>query len=116
MMLGKNKMIEMVEKLFFELRKEGLEPDARTYTELIGVYFKVEKVEKAMETYELMKSSGHMPDKLTLTILIRNLEKAGEEALSEKIKKECADYFDKPDRFLKEVERKFPKRKSLIHI
>ncbi|KAK6116750.1 hypothetical protein DH2020_049483 [Rehmannia glutinosa] len=81
-MLGKNKMIEMVEQLFLELRNEGLQPDARTYTELIGAYFKVEMVKKAMETYELMKASGYVPDKLTLTILIRNLEKAGEEALS----------------------------------
>ncbi|KAK6118626.1 hypothetical protein DH2020_047618 [Rehmannia glutinosa] len=106
-MLGKNKMIEMVEQLFLELRNEGLQPDARTYTELIGAYFKVEMVKKAMETYELMKASGYVPDKLTLTILIRNLEKAGEEALSKSIKKECAEYFDYPDKFLEEVERTF---------
>lgn len=107
LMLGKNKMIEMVEQLSFELRNEGLEPDARTYTELIGAYFKVEMVTKAMETYELMKASGYVPDKLTLTILIRNLEKVGEEALSKTIKKECAEYFDYPEKFLEEVERTF---------
>ncbi|GFQ04388.1 pentatricopeptide repeat-containing protein at1g62350 [Phtheirospermum japonicum] len=116
MMFGKNKMIEMVEKILLELRNEGLEPDARTYTELIGAYFKVEMVNKAMETYEQMKASGYEPDKLTLTILIRNLETAGGEAMSETIKKECAKYFDYPDKFLEEVERKFPKRKSLIVI
>lgn len=99
-------MIEMVEQLFVELKKEGLEPDARTYTELIGAYFKVGMVNKAMETYELMKASGYVPDKLTLTILIRNLEKAGEGALSDTIKKECAEYFDYPDKFLEEVEKK----------
>ncbi|KAH6778383.1 hypothetical protein C2S52_006082 [Perilla frutescens var. hirtella] len=116
MMLGKHKMIEMVEQLFLELRNEGLEPDARTFTELIGAYFKVKLVNKAMETYELMKASGCVPDQLTLTILIRNLEKAGEQALSETIKKECAEYFDYPNKFLEEVERKYLKRKKLIII
>ncbi|KAK4387940.1 Pentatricopeptide repeat-containing protein [Sesamum angolense] len=116
LMLGKNKKIEMVEQVFLELRNEGLEPDTRTYTELIGAYFKVEMVKKAMETYELMKASGCVPDKLTLTIVIRNLEKAGEEALTETIKKECADYFDYPEKFIEEVERTFPKRKALVHI
>lgn len=106
LMMGKRRMIEMVEQLFVELKNEGLEPDARTYTELIGAYFKVGMVNKAMETYELMKASGYVPDKLTLTILIRNLEKAGEEALSDAIKKECAKYFDYPDKFLEEVEKK----------
>lgn len=118
LMLGKRKMIEMVEQLLLELRNEGLEPDARTYTELIGAYFKVEMVDEAMETYEQLKASGYVPDKLTLTILIRNLEKAGEEALSQTIKKECAEYFDYPNEFLEEVERKsaIPKRKKLIVI
>lgn len=106
LILGKRKMIEMVEQLLLELRNEGLEPDARTYTELIGAYFKVEMVDKAMEMYEQLKASGYVPDKLTLTILIRNLEKAGEEALSQTIKKECAEYFDYPNEFLEEVERK----------
>lgn len=107
MMLGKHKMIEMVEQLLVELRNEGLEPDARTYTEVIGAYFKVEMVKKAMETYEAMKASGLVPDKLTLTILIRNLETAGEEALAESVKKECPDYFDYPKKFLKEVEKTY---------
>ncbi|KAG8375904.1 hypothetical protein BUALT_Bualt09G0007600 [Buddleja alternifolia] len=58
LMLGKNKMIDMAEQLFLELKsQQGLEPDARTYTEMIGAYFKVEMVNKAVETYELMKAS-----------------------------------------------------------
>lgn len=107
MMLGKNKMIEMVELLFVELRNEGLEPDTRTFTEIIGAYFKVEKVNRAMDAYELMKASGCDPDKLALTILIRNLEKAGERTLSEAVKKECAKYFDYPEKFIEEVERTY---------
>lgn len=114
MMLGKNKMIEMVERLFVELRNEGLEPDTRTFTEMIGAYFKVDKVNKAMNAYELMKASGCDPDKLALTILIRNLEKAGERTLSAAIKKECAKYFDYPEKFIEEVERTYPKRKSIV--
>ncbi|XP_075507108.1 protein THYLAKOID ASSEMBLY 8-like, chloroplastic [Primulina tabacum] len=114
MMLGKNKMIEMAEQLFVELRNEGLEPDTRTFTEMIGAYFKVGKVNKAMNAYELMKASGCDPDKLALTILIRNLEKAGEGTLSAAIKKECAKYFDYPEKFIEEVDRTYPKRKSII--
>ncbi|KAL3835087.1 hypothetical protein ACJIZ3_009823 [Penstemon smallii] len=111
--LGKNKMIEMAEELFSQLRNEGLEPDTRTYTEMIGAYFRVEMVQKAMETYELMKSSGCIPDELTLTVVIRNLEKAGEKALAESVKKECSEYFDYLKKFLKEVEKTYPKRRSV---
>ncbi|KAL2456871.1 Vacuolar sorting protein 9 (VPS9) domain [Forsythia ovata] len=113
MMLGRNKMIEIAEQIFLELRNESLEPDTRTYTEMIGAYFKVEMVKKAVETYELMKASGSAPDKLTLTILIRNLEKVGEEALAATLKKECTEYFDYPEKFIEEVERAHPKRRSL---
>lgn len=113
---GKNKMIEMVEQLFSELRNEGLEPDTRTYTEVIGAYFNVDMVTKAMEAYELMKALGHVPDKLTLTILIRNLERAGDKNLVEMVKKECADHFDYPQKFIKEVESTFPKHNSVIVI
>lgn len=107
LMFGKNKLISMVEELFSELKKEGLEPDTRAYTELIGAYLQVDMIEKAMETYESMKASGCAPDKLTLTILIRNLESAGEEELAASVKKDCSEYLDSPKKFLKEVERKF---------
>ncbi|XP_077229270.1 protein THYLAKOID ASSEMBLY 8, chloroplastic-like [Tasmannia lanceolata] len=107
--LGKNKLIEIVEKLFFELKQEGLKPDTRAYTEMVGAFLQVGMVEKAMEMYRLMKESGCDPDKLTLTILIRNLEKAGEEELASAVKKDCAEYMDFPKRFLDEVSRKHPK-------
>lgn len=107
MMFGKKKMIIMVEELFSELKKEGLEPDTRAYTELMGAYLKVEMVEKAMETYECMKASGCAPDKLTLTILIRNLESAGEKDLAATVKKDCSKYLDMPDEFLREVDKEY---------
>ncbi|KAK4375054.1 hypothetical protein RND71_005731 [Anisodus tanguticus] len=113
MMLGKNKFIEMAEQLLVHMMKEGLQPDSRTYTELIGVYFRVDLVEKAMEMYELMKISGFSPDKLTMSILIRNLEKAEEKNLVIRVKKECADYIDYPEKFLKEIESTNFKRRSL---
>lgn len=50
LMFGKNKLISMVEELFSELKKEGLEPDTRAYTELIGAYLQMDMIEKAMET------------------------------------------------------------------
>ncbi|KAA8527266.1 hypothetical protein F0562_034637 [Nyssa sinensis] len=107
LMVGKNQMIEMAEDIFSELKKEGLEPDTRAYTEMIGAYLQVGMIQKAMKTYDLMKASGCVPDKLTLTILIRNLEKAGEEELAALVKKECAKYVDSPEKFLEEVEKKY---------
>ncbi|PKI53793.1 hypothetical protein CRG98_025799 [Punica granatum] len=112
-LLGRNKMIERAEDLFSEMRRCGLEPDTRTYTEMIGAYFKVGMIEKAIETYEVMKAEGCTPDRLTLTILIRNLDNHGEEALAANVKKECYEYMDSPRKFLEEAQRKYPKRKSI---
>ncbi|XP_047319162.1 protein THYLAKOID ASSEMBLY 8-like, chloroplastic [Impatiens glandulifera] len=114
MILGKNKQIEMAEKLFREMvREEGLKPDTSVYTEMIGAYLRIGMVTKAMEMYEEMKVSGCPPDKLTLTILIRNLEAFGEEEHLAFVKRECDQYVDLPRKFLEEVDMKFPKRRSL---
>ncbi|KAJ8639393.1 hypothetical protein MRB53_016087 [Persea americana] len=110
--MGNNKLTGIAEALFSKLQKEGLEPDTRAYTEMIGAFLQVGMVEKAMETYRLMKESGCEPDKLTLTILIRNLEKAGEEELASSVMKDSAKYVDFPNRFTKEVKKKHPKMRS----
>ncbi|CAH9080541.1 unnamed protein product [Cuscuta europaea] len=110
LLLGKNKLIEMVELLFHELKKEGLKPNTRTYTEVMGAYFKVGMVEKGIETYELLKESGCVPDKLALQIMLRNLK---DTKLEERLKRECEEYLDFPQKFLEESQRKYPKRMSL---
>lgn len=107
LMLGKNKQIRMAEELFCELKKEGLEPDTRAYTEMIGTYLQVGMTENAMETYATMKASGCSPDKLTLTILIRSLEKAGERELAATVRKECAQFVEYPEKFLEELDQKY---------
>ncbi|KAJ6831475.1 pentatricopeptide repeat-containing protein-like isoform X1 [Iris pallida] len=112
-MLGKNKLIEIAEQLFSKLKEEGLQPDTRVYTEMIGAYLRAGMVDKGMDTYRLMKETGCNPDKLTLTILIRNLEKTGEQHLASAVRKDCEKYVDYPDRFLEEVNRKYPKRRAL---
>ncbi|XP_022002413.1 pentatricopeptide repeat-containing protein At3g53170-like isoform X2 [Helianthus annuus] len=113
LMFGKKKLIDKVEKLFFDLIEEGLKPDTRAYTELIGAYLKVDMIDKAMETYESMKASGCVPDELTLTIMIRNLESAGRDDLAAVVKNDCVEYLDSPKKFLKEVARRYPKRLRL---
>lgn len=105
LLLGKNKRIELAEELFREIRDEGLEPDRRAFTEMIGAYLRVGMFEKAMDLYKSMKESGHKPDRLIFKILIRNLKKAGEEELAETIKEECYEYVDYAEDFLKEVEQ-----------
>ncbi|KAL5698871.1 chitinase [Ranunculus cassubicifolius] len=112
-MLGRNKMVGNVEEMFGQLIKEGLVPDVRTYSEMIGVYVRVEMVEKAMEMYGLMKEAGCEPDKLTLTILIRGLEKVGEEELVMVVKQDCLKYVEFPEKFIEEVGKKYPRRKSV---
>ncbi|KAI3700291.1 hypothetical protein L2E82_44913 [Cichorium intybus] len=113
LMFGKKKLIIEVENLLCELIKEGLKPDTRIYTELIGAYLKVDMIEKAMKTYDMMKASGCVPDELTLTIMIRNFESAGHEKLVAIIKNDCVEYLDSPKKFLKEVARKYPRRLRL---
>lgn len=117
-LLGKSKLIDMAEELFGELKEEGLEPDTRAFTEMIGAYLQLGMVDKAVELYGLMKSSGCSPDKLTFTILIRNLEKMGEEELVAAIKNDCAEFMDSPEKFLEEVEHKKVKQFiiSTIHL
>lgn len=111
LLLGKNKLIQQAEELFAVLKKEGPQPDTRAYTELIGAYFQVDMVEKAMETYNEMKASGCAPDKLTLVIMVRNLEKAGREDLAASVKRDFEEFVDDPEKFLEEVERKYTKEK-----
>lgn len=114
LLLGKNKLIQKAEELFDELKKEGLQPDVRAYTELIGAYFQVDMVDKAMETYSEMKASGCTPDKLTLMIMVRNLEKAGKEELAASVKKDFEEYVDEPEKFLEEVERKYARDPIIV--
>ncbi|CAN6448804.1 unnamed protein product [Victoria cruziana] len=106
-MLGRNKLVEMAEVLFTELKSEGLRPDTRAYAEMIGAFLQAGMVKKAMESYNFMKEEGCEPDELTLTILIRNLEKMGEKQLALDMKKESAHYMDFPQKFLKKVEREY---------
>lgn len=94
LLVGKNKMVGVAEELFVEMEREGLEHNARVYTEMIGAYFQVGMVEKAMEMYGVMKESGCMPDKLAFAILINGLEKAREEELACSVKKEFRKYLD----------------------
>lgn len=112
-LLGRNKMVALAEVVFSGLLKEGIEGDTRAYAEMIGAYLTADMIEKAMLTYEKMKAAGRTPNEFTLMILIRNLEKAGERELVEFVKRDCAEYLDSPKKFLEEVERKYPKRRSV---
>lgn len=112
-MLGRNRLIEIAEQIFSKLKQEGLLPDTRVYTEMIGAYLKVGMVEKAMDLYNQMKDSGCNPDRLTLIILLRNLDKVGEGDLACAVRKDCEKYIDYPEKFLEEVDKTYPKRRSL---
>ncbi|KAI6668458.1 hypothetical protein NL676_013511 [Syzygium grande] len=80
---------------------------------MLGAYLRADMIEKAMQTYEKMKAAGRAPNEFTMMILIRNLEKAGEKDLVEFVKRDCVEYLDSPKKFLEEVDRKYPKRRSV---
>lgn len=110
LLFGRNKMIDMAEELFSQVMGKGLKPDTRMYTEMIGAYIQVGMTEKAMEIYRAMKASDCSPDRLTFMILIRNLEKIGEQELATTLKEECAEYVESPKKFIREVEQKHAKK------
>ena len=64
-------------------------------------------VEKAMEKYNPMKASGCALDKLTLTIMARNIKKAGREELTASVKRDFEEYVDDREESLEEVELPF---------
>ncbi|XP_019437516.1 PREDICTED: pentatricopeptide repeat-containing protein At3g46870-like [Lupinus angustifolius] len=104
---GRNKNIDMAEELFSHVTSKGLKPDTRMYTEMIGAYIRAGMMEKAIEIYRSMKASGCSPDRLTFMILIRNLERMGEQELVATLKEECYEYVEFPNKFIKEVEQKY---------
>ncbi|XP_028794377.1 pentatricopeptide repeat-containing protein At1g62350-like [Neltuma alba] len=114
LLLGRNKEIGRAEEVFSQVMEKGLKPDTRMYTEMIGAYIQAGMTEKAMETYGLMKASGCAPDKLTFTILIRNLHKAGLQHLAATLKDECFDYVDSPQKFIRQLHRKHAKGRSIV--
>jgi len=74
--LGRNQLIEEVERLYKDLQDEGLKPDAMILTELMGAYIRCDKVPRAFELYQEMKSSELQLEKVTYEILCRGLKKA----------------------------------------
>ncbi|KAI4324325.1 hypothetical protein L6164_023876 [Bauhinia variegata] len=68
--------------------------------------------DKAMEIYELMKTLGYAPDKLTFAIMIKHLGKVGEQELLATLKEECDHYVD-PARKVRHVEQKHANQRYL---
>lgn len=76
--LGRNNLIEDVEKLTIFSREEGIQPDSRFYTAVIGANLRSGKIPKAMEVYDEMKKNGCFPSELTYGILLKGLHDSGE--------------------------------------
>jgi len=103
MMLGRNKRIEELEAVLLEMQKEGLRPDTRVCTEIIGAFIHVGMVQNAMETFELMKQTECDPDKSTFTILIEGLQSLGEVGLATAVRAQCVQYLDEPLEIFEDV-------------
>lgn len=103
MMLGRNKRVEEIESVLLELQKEGLRPDTRVCTEIIGAFINVGMVQNAMDTFELMKQTECHPDKSTFTVLIEGLQRLGEVDLSTSVREQCVQYLDEPLEIFEDV-------------
>lgn len=115
-MAGKNKQIEVAEELFSSIRnQQGLRPpDSRAYTEMIGVYLQVDRLDKAMEIYNSMKEerSGCSPNELTFTIFMKKLQTSEEHKhLVSDLKEDCQRFLEYPEKFLEQIDTKYPKRR-----
>ncbi|XP_027342439.1 protein THYLAKOID ASSEMBLY 8-like, chloroplastic [Abrus precatorius] len=110
-LLGRNKKTEMAEELFSEAVAKGLKPDTRICSEVIGAYLQVGMADKAMNIYGSMKEWGCSPDELTFTILIRSLEKIGQQDLAESLKQECVHYVHLPHKFVRQIQQKHVKKR-----
>ncbi|TKY48302.1 Pentatricopeptide repeat-containing protein [Spatholobus suberectus] len=113
LLLGRNKKTEMAEELFSQVLEKGLKPDTRMCSEMIGAYLQVGMTEKAMEIYGSMKAWGCSPDKFTFTILIRNLEKTGQQELAKTLKQDCLHYVDSPHKFLQQLQQNQAKKRYI---
>lgn len=103
MMLGRNNRIEGVEAVLLEMQKEGLRPDTRVCTEIIGAFINVGMVQNAMETFELMKQTECHPDKSTFTVLIEGLQRLGEVDLATAVREQSVQYVDEPLEIFEDV-------------
>jgi len=104
MTMARNKLIDKAEELFSQLKEEGLDPDTRVCTELLGAYTRAGMIEKAMEIYEMMKmQSGCQPNELTFTILLNSLERVEERVLANAVRRDVFEYLDDPTKILNNV-------------
>lgn len=120
-MAGKNKQIEVAEELFSSIRnQQGLRPpDSRAYTEMIGVYLQVDRLDKAMEIYNSMKEerSGCSPNELTFTILMKKLQTSEEHKhLVSDLKEDCQHFLEYPEKFLEQIDTKYVSKNLPRHV
>eukprot|EP01018_Ginkgo_biloba_P007466 Gb_18854 [translate_table: standard] len=102
MFLKRNSLVEEVELLFAELKKERLQPDTKAFTKLQDTFLRSGMPQNAVETYELMKQSGCNMDEYGFTVLIKGLERLGEPDLAEAVRKEFVQFLDGSMEFLKD--------------
>lgn len=105
-MLGRNKRVEEAENYFRQLQTEGLQPDSKVFTEMIGAYTEVGIIDKAMVMYGTMKERGCLPNELTFTILINNLVRFQEYHLLDLVKLDVPIYIREGESFLKNFDGK----------
>ncbi|KAH9321006.1 hypothetical protein KI387_015645 [Taxus chinensis] len=101
--LKKNNLLEKVDPLFEELKKESLQPDTNAFTRLIATFLRVGLPQYAIETYELMKQTKCKMDDYTFAVLIKGLQRLREPDLADVVIKEYREFLNDPMGFLKDT-------------
>lgn len=109
-LLARNKLVEEAEYYFLQLKEEGLTPDTRIYTEMIGAYMEVGMIDKAMDMYTAMKACGCKPTELTFTLLIKNFKRFERVDLVTIVKEDVEEYIDDWEVYFEKLEGKNKKK------
>lgn len=101
--LKRNNLMEEMDSVFEELKKEPLQPDTKAFTKMLATLLRMGLTHHAIETYELMKQHQCKMDQYTFAVLIRGLKRLREPDLADAITKDYRDFLNDPMDLLKDA-------------
>lgn len=103
MALKRNNLMEKVDSVFEQLKKEPLQPDTKAFTWMLATFLRVGLTHHTIETYELMKQIQCKMDQYTFVVLINGLKRLRQPDLADTITKEYREFFKDPMDLLKDT-------------
>ncbi|GLJ11635.1 hypothetical protein SUGI_0173360 [Cryptomeria japonica] len=103
MVQKRNNLMEKVDSVFEELKKEPLQPDTKAFTRMLATLLRMGLPHHAIETYELMKQTQCKMDQYTFAVLIKGLKRLRQPDLADAITKEYSEFLNDPMDLLKDT-------------